>query len=128
MRLRDDSGSAVAEFVMVSGLLLLLALGLVQLALALHVRNTVIDAAAEGARFGSLADRTAADGAARASELITTAIGGSYAQDVSVATTTFLGRPSLVVTVRAPLPVVGLLGPEAMLEVEGHAALEIVER
>jgi Flp pilus assembly protein TadG len=128
MRLRDDSGSAVAEFVMVSGLLLLLALGLVQLALALHVRNTVIDAAAEGARFGSLADRTPADGAARASELITTAIGASYAQDVSVATTTFLGRPALVVTVRAPLPVVGLLGPEAMLEVDGHAALEIVAR
>ena len=43
----------------------MLTLAVVQLALALHVRNTVIDAAAEGARFASLAGSSPADGVAR---------------------------------------------------------------
>ncbi|WP_414172598.1 TadE/TadG family type IV pilus assembly protein [Clavibacter tessellarius] len=46
--MRDDRGSAPAEFVMVGALLVVLALSVVQLALALHVRTTVLDAAAEG--------------------------------------------------------------------------------
>lgn len=112
---------------MVGTLLVVLALGLLQLALALHVRNTIVDAAAEGARFGSLADRTPAEGAERATELIESAIGGLYAADVTAGTTVYLGRPAVVVTVRAPLPVIGLLGPEAMLEVEGHAAIESLD-
>jgi Flp pilus assembly protein TadG len=127
MHARDDRGSAVAEFVMVSGLVIALALGLAQLALALHVRNTVTDAAAEGARFGALADRTPEDGADRASELITTAIGPAYATDVTATTTTRLGHAAIVVSVVAPLPVLGLLGPAATLEVEGHAAIEVLD-
>lgn len=127
MHARDDRGSAVAEFVMVSGLVIALALGLAQLALALHVRNTVTDAAAEGARFGALADRTPEDGADRASELITTAIGSAYATDVTATTTTRLGHAAIVVSVVAPLPVIGLLGPAATLEVEGHAAIEALD-
>ncbi|MBN9238351.1 MAG: pilus assembly protein TadE [Micrococcales bacterium 70-64] len=123
MRARDETGSAPAEFVMVSGLLVLLALGVLQLGLALHVRNTLVDAAAEGARFGALADNTALDGADRARDLITAALGEQYAQDVSTSTGSYLGVPALVVTVRAPLPLVGLLGPTA-LEVAGHAAVE----
>lgn len=122
--MRDDSGSAAAEFVMVSALLVALALGVLQVGIALHVRNTVVDAAAEGARFGALADRTPAEGAERASQLITMAIGPSYADDVTASTTTFLGHASVVVRVRTPLPVLALWGPEAVLEVEGHAAIE----
>ncbi|RIJ01598.1 pilus assembly protein, partial [Clavibacter nebraskensis] len=53
--MRDDRGSAPAEFVMVGALLVVLALSVVQLALALHVRTTVLDAAAEGARTAALA-------------------------------------------------------------------------
>jgi len=123
MRARDETGSAPTEFVMVSGLLVLLALGVLQLGLALHVRNTLVDAAAEGARFGALADNTALDGADRARDLITAALGEQYAQDVSTSAGSYLGVPALVVTVRAPLPLVGLLGPTA-LEVAGHAAVE----
>lgn len=109
---------------MVVGLLLALVLGVLQLALALHIRNTVLDAASEGARFGALADRTPAEGAARTVELITTAIGPTYATDVSATTSTHLGHPVVVVSVRSPLPVLGLLGPDSVLEVEGHAAIE----
>ncbi|CAN5347733.1 hypothetical protein BH11ACT5_BH11ACT5_24720 [soil metagenome] len=123
MRFRSDTGSVVAEFVMVGALLTMLTLGVLQLGLALLVRNTVIDAAAEGARFGALADNSAKDGIARTADLITTALGEQYARDVTAATGSYLGQPALIVTVRAPLPLVGLLGPTA-LEVSGHAAVE----
>ncbi|CAN5275777.1 hypothetical protein BH09ACT5_BH09ACT5_12580 [soil metagenome] len=121
--LADDTGSAVAEFVLVSALLTLLTLAVLQLGLALLVRNTLVDAAAEGARFGALGDNTPADGADRAAELISTALGGTYAEDVTAGTGSYLGRPAVVVTVRAPLPLVGLIGP-VTLEVSGHAAVE----
>ena len=124
--LRSDRGSAPAEFVMVGALLTLVTLSVLQLGLALHVRNTVIDAAAEGARYGSLAGNTPADGVARTKDLITTAIGGGYAQNVTASAGTFAGHPSNVVTVRTPLPLIGLIGIDDALEVAGHAAVESV--
>ena len=125
--LRDDDGSAVAEFVMVSALLTLLTLSVLQLGLALFIRNTVVDAAAEGARFGALADNSPADGVARAVDLISTALGPGYATDVSATTTSYLGHPALVVTVRAPLPLIGLVGLDDGIEVSGHAAIETLD-
>jgi Flp pilus assembly protein TadG len=126
-RLRDDRGSAPAEFVMVGALLTILTLSVLQLGLALHIRNTVLDAAAEGARYGALADHTLDDGAARTRDLIATAIGPAYARDITVARTDVLGRPAAAVTVRAPLPLIGLVGIEGGLEVTGHAALESLD-
>jgi Flp pilus assembly protein TadG len=123
-RLRDDTGSAAAEFVMVGALLTILTLSVIQLGLALHIRNTVTDAAAEGARFGALADNTLADGIERTRDLITTALGPSYAQDVTAGYGSYLGHPAAIVTVRAPLPLIGLVGIDRGLEVEGHAAVE----
>jgi hypothetical protein len=124
VRATDDAGSAIAEFVMVSALLTLLTLSVLQLGLALLVRNTVLDAAAEGARFASLADNTPADGIARTVDLISVAIGPTYACDVTATSGTYLGHPAVVITVRAPLPVVGLMGLPEGLEVSGHAAVE----
>ncbi|MCB1280330.1 MAG: pilus assembly protein, partial [Salinibacterium sp.] len=57
---------------MVVALLTVLTLSVLQLGFALLIRNTVLDAAAEGARFAALADNTLADGAARATALVTT--------------------------------------------------------
>ena len=54
-RLRGDRGSAVVEFALVTPLLLLVALAVLQVTLALHVRSTLTAAAAEGARAGALA-------------------------------------------------------------------------
>ena len=109
---------------MVSALLTVLTLAVLQLALALLVRNTVLDAAAEGARFAALADNTLVDGIARTTDLIVTAIGPSYAGHVTAETGSYLGHPAVVVSVRAPLPIVGLLGVDGGLEVSGHAAIE----
>ena len=125
--MRDESGSAVVEFTLVAVLLTMLTLGVVQLGLALHVRNTVLDAAAEGARFGALADNVPADGVGRTRTLITEAIGGDYATDISVATGEWMGHPAVTVTVRTTLPVVGLLGVGGGLEVSGHAAIESLD-
>ncbi|WP_269844859.1 TadE/TadG family type IV pilus assembly protein [Salinibacterium hongtaonis] len=122
-----DRGSAPAEFVMVSALLTLLTLSVMQLALVLHVRNTVQDAAAEGARYAALADNSFAEGVERTESLITAAVGPAYARNVTVASTTYLGHPAAVVTVSAPLPLIGLIGPDTVLEVRGHAALETLD-
>lgn len=108
-------------------LLTALLLAVVQLALALHVRNTVLDAAAEGARYAALAGSTPAAGVERTRVLIGTAISADYARDVAASTTTVGDAPAIAVTVRTTLPVVGLIGPERALEVTGHAAIETIE-
>lgn len=123
-RLADDRGSAVAEFTMVGALLTVLTLSVLQLGLALHVRNTVQDAAAEGARYGALADHTPADGIRRTRDLIELAIGDDYAQNVTVANGDWMGHPAVTITVRTRLPLVGLVGIDGVMEVSGHAAIE----
>ena len=126
-RLASDRGSAPAEFVMVAALLTLTTLSVLQLGLALHVKNTVLDAAAEGARYGALADNTPAEGAARTRDLITVALGPGYASDVSATTGSYLDHPAIAVTVRTPLPLIGLVGIDDGLEVTGHAARETLD-
>ena len=120
----DERGSAVVDFVMVGGLLTMFFLAIIQLALVLHVRNTLIDAAASGARYGTLADRGATDAAERAADLIVTALNADFAQDITTSEVTFQGLRTLEVTIRAPIPVIGLIGPREMLEVKGHAAIQ----
>lgn len=124
---REDRGSAVVEFVLVGVLLTVLTLSVLQLGLALLIRNTVHDAAGEGARFAALADNGLADGVLRAQQLLTTALGASYATDVSASTGSYLGHPAVIVTVRAPLPLLGLVGIDDALEVTAHAAVELLE-
>lgn len=119
-----QSGSAVVDFVLIGGLVMLFFLAIIQLTLVLHVRNTLIDAAASGARYGTLADRNAEDARARTSKLISVALNSEFARDVSTRESTYQGIRTLEVTVRAPLPVIGLIGPRAMLEVTGHAAIQ----
>ncbi|MCX6500038.1 MAG: pilus assembly protein [Arthrobacter sp.] len=119
-----EHGSAVVDFVLVGTLLTLFFLAIIQLALVLHVRNTLIDAAASGARYGTLADRGAADAKERTTQLIGVALTAEFARDVSTTETSYGGIRTLEVTVRAPLPVIGLIGPREMLEVKGHAAIQ----
>ncbi len=121
---RDDRGSAPVESLLVLVLLVTLVIGILQLALALHVRNTVHDAAAEGARHAALADSSLASGIALTRELIVTALGDHYGQSISAKQSTFAGYPVIEVTVRAPLPLIGLFGVSDGLEVTGRAARE----
>lgn len=112
------------DFVLVGGLLTMFFLVIIQLTLVLHVRNTLIDAAASGARYGTLADRSASDAEERTRSLIGTALNQSFAEQVSTREVTVQGMRTLEVTVRSPMPVIGLIGPRDMLEVTGHAAVQ----
>jgi Flp pilus assembly protein TadG len=125
--LAEQEGSAVVEFVFVSSLLIFLVLGVLQLGLVLHVRNTVQDAASEGARWAALADSSLAEGHIRTEDLIRSAVGSQYASDIQVGYQAWLGQPATVVTVRAPVPLLGLWGAPRLLEVSGHAAREVIE-
>lgn len=119
-----ERGSSVVDFALVSGLLTLLFAGVVQVTLAVHVRNTLVDCAAEGARYAALADRTPADGAERARALIATSLAPGYADDVTAVDAVRHGLPVVEVRVSAPLPVAGLVGPGGVLTVSGHALRE----
>ncbi|MBS44162.1 MAG: pilus assembly protein TadE [Nocardioides sp.] len=121
---RGERGSAVVDFVLVLVVLVPLVLGIVQLALTMHVRNTLAAAAAEGARVAAARGATDADGAARTRDQISDAVSARYASDVSVRRTSAGGVATVEVVVRAEVPALGLGGPGVPLRVEGHATAE----
>jgi Flp pilus assembly protein TadG len=123
----DERGSSPVEFVLVGTLLTLLTLGVLQFGLTVYVRNVVHDAAVEGAHHAALADTSLAEGAERTRQIVARTVGAEYATDVVVHETTALSRPAVEVTVRAPLPLVGLLGVPRLLEVTAHAPVESLE-
>ncbi len=96
-----------------------------QLTVVLHVRNTLVDSASEGARYGALVGHAPADGADRSRDLITQSLSAAYAQGVSAGLATIDGLDVVEVEVQAPLPLVGLVGPAGTLTVRGHALLEV---
>jgi Flp pilus assembly protein TadG len=124
IRLHDDDGSAVVDFTLVGILLTFLFVALLQLGLALHVRNTLVASAAEGARWGANADRTPADGAAVTRQLIRDSLADSFADSVTSGTETVDGVVTVVIRVEARLPLFGLLGPPRAISVRGHAMEE----
>ncbi len=121
---RVEAGAAVVDFVLVGAVLTLIFAGLLQLGVALHVRNVLKDCATEGARYGALADRGPAAGAQRTRDLIASDLSVAYARDVDAERETIGGLDSIVVRVRAPLPVVGLIGVGRTVSATGHAVAE----
>ena len=121
--IRDDAGSAVVEFALVVPLLLSLALGVLQVALVLHVRATLTSAAAEGARAAALAGADPAAGVRRARYLLAQNVASSIVSGVTARRSLVDGLPVIAVQIEATLPLVGLLGPSGMTIV-GHALVE----
>lgn len=97
---------------------------LIQLALALHVRNILIDSAAEGARFGAIDGNEASDAAERTHALITASLNDRFASDIGAVRASVEGVEMIEVTVSAPLPLVWLYGPSNTLTVTGRAVDE----
>lgn len=106
-------------------LLVPIVLGIAQVALVLHVRNTLAAAASEGARASAPLGATPADGAARARSMIRQALADRYAEDVTATWTTVGGVGATAVVVHAKVPALGLLGPSISLTVRGHAIREV---
>ena len=120
---RAERGAAVVDFVLVLVVLVPVFLGILQLALVLHVRNTVTAAASEGARYAATVDRRPGDGAARTRAQIRGALAAKFAEDVTAPPRPSTA-PGVEVVVHAVVPALGLGGPAVELTVTGHAIEE----
>ena len=126
-RLRRDAGAAPVDFVLVGLLLTFLFLAVVQVAIDYHVRNVLAACAAEGARYGANADIADPQvGADRANELITQALGSTYAHAAAAEPQDAVdGAPTVTVVVHARLPLLAWFLPEGpTVTATGHAFLE----
>ncbi len=120
-RAPGERGAAVAEFTLVSILLVGLFLAVLQIGLVVHVRNTLVACAAEGARHAANADRGLADGVRRTETLIAQSLSSRFAGGVAGRSIHQDGVALVEIEVTAPLPLFGLLGPDRVLTVSGHA-------
>lgn len=120
---RGETGSAVVEFALVTPMLLVLLLGVLQIALALHVRATLTAAAAEGARVAALSGSSLDAGVARTRSVLATSLAGGALAGVRASRAVESGVRVVEVTVSGTLPLMGMLGPTA-LQVTGHAVQE----
>jgi Flp pilus assembly protein TadG len=66
----DDAGAAVVDFVMISVLLIMLLLGVLQVAIYFYARNVAAASAADAARYAAAQGIDPRDGGARADQLI----------------------------------------------------------
>lgn len=124
-RTEDERGAAVADFVLVLVVLVPLLLGILQVALVLHVRNTLTAAASEGARYAAAADRPLEAGATRTRQQIAGALAARFAEDVVVVPAAVHGAPGVEVRVTAEVPPLGLWGPAVRVVASGHAIEEV---
>lgn len=120
-----ERGSAVVDFVLVLLVLLPLVIGILQLALVLHVRNTLASAAAEGARHAAVAGSSGPAGRAKIDELVDGALSQDFVRSVTVRPALVGGAPGYEAVVEADI---GLLGLKALggvqVRVAGHAVAE----
>lgn len=121
---RDERGSAVVDFVLVMVILVPLVLGIMQVALVLHVRNTLTAAASDGARYGAMRGHTVDDAVARTRQQVDGAISGRFAEGLRAEVEVVDGVPMVVVRASADVPPLGLWGPAVHLDVAGHAVQE----
>lgn len=120
----SECGAAVVEFTLVSVVLVGLFLAIVQVGLVVHVRNTLVACAAEGARYAANADRDLSDGEARTVALIAESLSDRYGRAVTSRYVTTGGVQLVEIEVTTTLPLFGLLGVDRGLSVTGHAVEE----
>ncbi|MGA8846769.1 MAG: TadE/TadG family type IV pilus assembly protein [Nocardioides sp.] len=124
-RSASQRGAAVVDVVLVIMVLVPLVLGIIQVALVMHVRNTLAAAASEGARYAATQGGTSSAAVARTRRQIEAGTSSDFAQDVDVRRVIIGGLPTVEVIVSARVPALGLSGPGVDLIVEGHAVAEL---
>ena len=128
--LSDDGehGAAVAEFVLVSMLILALLLAVLQVAVYVHVRNVVTASAQEGARYAANADVPSGQGAARTVQIVARATSVRTAEGLSCSSGEQVdgsGLRLVVVTCTGSVPsLFAALGNLLPVEVTGRAIKE----
>ena len=121
---REESGSAVVDFVMVGALVIVVFVALLQVALGVYARNVLTDAAGDGARRAALVGGTEAEARRRVQTLSDAALRRGYVDTVTVSRVPSGDLTIVEVTVKAPFPLLGLLGPGGTLTVTGRAVDE----
>ena len=121
---QNELGSAVVDFVMVGALVITVFVALLQVTLGVYARNVLTDAAGDGARRAALVGGTEAEARQRVQVLSDAALRRGYVDTVTVSRVHSGDLTIVEVTVTAPLPVLGLLGPGGTLRVTGHAVDE----
>lgn len=123
-RRRSQAGSAIADFALVSVVLVPLFFAVLQFALIWHVQTTLTSAAADGARYAATYQHSLADGTRRTDAVIDDLFGSDFAARVAAGFSSVDGQPVVEVRVRAQVPVVAFWGPTVTVEARGHAVKE----
>lgn len=123
-----DCGSAVAEFVLVSILVVGLLLAVLQVAVYVHVRNVVAASAQDGARYGANADVPSEAGGERTRQLVAGALSAETAEGLRCTAGEQVGRGGavlVVVTCSGAVPsLFTALGELLPVQVTGRAVKE----
>ena len=121
---QNELGSAVVDFVMVGALVITVFVALLQVTLGVYARNVLTDAAGDGARRAALVGGTEAEARRRVQTLSDAALRRGYVDTVTVSRVPSGDLTIVEVTVKAPFPLLGLLGPGGTLTVTGRAVDE----
>ena len=122
-RLASEDGNASVEFSLVAPLLMLVALAVLQLKLAIHVRSVVTSAAIEGARVAALADGDLARAESRTRSILESNIAGAAVHSITASQVTEGENEMFAMVVETELPLLGFYGPTSM-KLTGHALAE----
>ena len=120
---RGDHGNASVEFALIAPLLLLVALAVIQLILAVHVRSVLVSAAREGARIAALSGSQLETGELRTREILEGNMAGAAVQGITARRESLDDMEVVEVNIEAELPLLGLYGPTTMT-MSGHAFVE----
>lgn len=122
-RLASEDGNASVEFALVAPLFMLVALAVLQLMLAIHVRSVVTSAAIEGARVAALVDGDLARAESRTRSILESNIAGAAVQSITASQVTEGENEMFAMVVETELPLLGFYGPTSM-KLTGHALAE----
>jgi Flp pilus assembly protein TadG len=122
-RLASEEGNASVEFALVAPLLMLVALAVLQLMLAIHVRSVVTSAAIEGARVAALVDGDLARAESRTRSILESNIAGAAVNSITASQVTDGENKMFAMVVETELPLIGFYGPTSM-KLTGHALAE----
>lgn len=122
-RLASEDGNASVEFALVAPLFMLVALAVLQLMLAIHVRSVVTSAAIEGARVAALVDGDLARAESRTRSILESNIAGAAVHSITASQVTEGENEMFAMVVETELPLIGFYGPTSM-KLTGHALAE----
>lgn len=126
MKEENDSGSATVGYVLVAIMVLFLVGALLQVTIALHIRNLAIDAALQGAQYAARDNVTISEGVKRTERILRADLGGKHIQRIrgwnqhDAAT----GRQIVNVEVTYTWPLFGPYGLPGKAKAIGHAIEE----